>query len=123
MAHPLTAQAFRAAAGEALSIGLEALSRYKLRTALSVLGVVLGVTAVIAMMSVSEGARREALEQIELLGLGNVVVRSRPLPAGADGGPSAGLRAGEARALQALVPLVTTAVPLVELQVPWPEHV
>ncbi len=114
MARPLNARAFLGAAGEALSIGLEALSRYKLRTALSVLGVVLGVTAVIAMMSVSEGARREALEQIELLGLGNVVVRSRPLPAGADGGPSAGLRAGEARALQALVPLVTTAVPLVE---------
>ena len=42
-------------------IATEALGRYKLRTSLSVLGVVLGVAAVIAMMSVSDGARREAL--------------------------------------------------------------
>ena len=52
-----------------LAVALEGLSRYKLRTSLSVLGVVLGVAAVIAMMSVSEGASREALRQIEALGL------------------------------------------------------
>ena len=48
----------------------------RLRTALSVLGVVLGVAAVIAMMSVSEGAAREALTQVEALGLDNLVART-----------------------------------------------
>ena len=39
---------------------VSALARYRLRTALSVLGIVIGIAAVVAMMSVSEGARREA---------------------------------------------------------------
>jgi hypothetical protein len=52
---------------EAFWVALEAQGRYKLRTSLSVLGVVLGVAAVIAMMSVTEGARRDALEQVQLL--------------------------------------------------------
>ena len=62
--------------GEFLRIAAEALGRYQLRTALSVLGVVLGVAAVIAMMSVSEGAAREALAQVDALGLDNLVARS-----------------------------------------------
>ena len=48
----------RAELGDLLRTSIEALQRYKLRTALSVLGIVLGIAAVIAMMSVSEGARR-----------------------------------------------------------------
>ena len=39
-------------------------------------GVVLGVAAVIAMMSVSEGAAREALAQVDALGLDNLVAQS-----------------------------------------------
>ena len=66
--------------GEFLRIAIEALGRYKLRTSLSVLGVVLGVAAVIAMMSVSEGAAREALAQVEALGLDNLVARSQRRP-------------------------------------------
>src|SRR5688572_25793824 len=62
--------------GEYLRIAVEALGRYRLRTALSVLGVVLGVAAVIAMMSVSEGAAREALTQVEALGIDNLVART-----------------------------------------------
>ena len=64
---------------EAFRVALEAQGRYKLRTSLSVLGVVLGVAAVIAMMSVTEGARRDALEQVQLLGLDNLVARNRAL--------------------------------------------
>ena len=63
-----------------LRVSVEALTRHRLRTSLSILGVVLGVAAVIAVMSVSEGARREILRQVELLGLDNVVVHRRGLP-------------------------------------------
>ena len=87
----------------------EALGRYKLRTSLSVLGVILGVAGVIAMMSVSEGARGEALKQVELLGLDNMVARSRGLPSNAEG-----LTAADAEKLLALVPLTQAASPLVE---------
>ncbi|MBW8866237.1 MAG: ABC transporter permease [Acidobacteria bacterium] len=97
---------------EPLTVAAEALGRYKLRTSLSVLGVVLGVAAVIAMMSVSDGARREALRQVEGLGLDNLVVRTRRPSAL---GPSqASLTVRDANRLGAVVPLVETASPLIE---------
>jgi putative ABC transport system permease protein len=99
-------------AWEFLSIAAEALRRYKLRTSLSVLGVVLGVAAVIAMMSVSEGARREALDQVESLGLDNLVARSHG--SSAFGGLPHGLTADDADRLSALVPLVQFSSPLIE---------
>jgi putative ABC transport system permease protein len=106
-------------ARELLATAAEALSRYKLRTGLSVLGVVLGVAAVIAMMSVSEGARREALAQVELMGLDNVVARNRALTSEeASRFADAGLTAGDSRRLLALVPLVKSASPLVERFMP-----
>jgi putative ABC transport system permease protein len=101
---------------EFVSIAAEALWRYKLRTALSVLGVVLGIAAVIAMMSVSDGARREALQQVQLLGLNNLVVRNRG--ATASGVPSPGLTAGDAKHLVGLVPLTQAVSPVVDRFVP-----
>ena len=56
-----------------LRISLEALGRYELRTALSTLG----ITAVIAMLPVGEGAHQDVLRQVEQLGLDNVIVRTR----------------------------------------------
>jgi putative ABC transport system permease protein len=94
----------------------EALSRYKLRTGLSVLGVVLGVAAVIAMTSVSEGARREALEQVEALGLDNLVARNRGVSFDTRG--STGLTVADARRIPALVPGTLAVSPLLERPVP-----
>lgn len=51
---------------------------HKLRTALTLLGMIFGVGAVIAMLSVGEGAEREALKMIESMGLKNLVVNARP---------------------------------------------
>jgi putative ABC transport system permease protein len=58
-------------------LSLEALSRHQLRTVLGIIGIVIGVGAVTAMLSVGEGARREVIRQVELLGLNNIVVRPR----------------------------------------------
>ncbi len=52
----------------------EQMIHHKLRTALTLLGMVFGVGAVIAMQSVGEGAERAALKMIETLGVNNVVV-------------------------------------------------
>jgi len=51
----------------------------KMRSLLSTLGVIFGVAAVISMMSIGEGARREAIEQIRLLGTNNVRIKRLPL--------------------------------------------
>lgn len=50
---------------------------HKLRTLLTLLGMIFGVGAVIAMLSVGEGAEREALKMIESMGVNNLVVNAR----------------------------------------------
>jgi putative ABC transport system permease protein len=62
---------------EALRSALENLSAHKLRSALTMLGMIFGVGAVIAMLSIGEGAERQALAMIERLGLRNVLVRAK----------------------------------------------
>ncbi|MFK8052516.1 MAG: ABC transporter permease [Woeseiaceae bacterium] len=53
------------------------LSHHRLRTALTLLGMVFGVGAVIAMLAVSEGGKRQALEMIEGMGLRNIILEKR----------------------------------------------
>jgi len=89
-----------------LRLALRGLLLHKLRSSLSILGVVFGVGAVVAMSSVGEGARREALEQIGALGIDTITVRPR-----AEGG-AGGLRVRDADAVAAVVPGVTAVAPL-----------
>lgn len=58
-------------------IGLDGLLAHKLRSSLTALGIIFGVAAVIAMLSIGEGARQEALEQIQLMGINNIIVRAK----------------------------------------------
>ncbi len=48
----------------------------KLRSLLTMLGTILGVSSVIAMLAIGEGSKRRAVEQIRQLGAANVIVRS-----------------------------------------------
>ena len=52
------------------------LARRKLRTGLTLLGLVFGVGAITAMQGVGEGSRREALRLVEGLGLHNLIVEA-----------------------------------------------
>lgn len=61
-----------------IQVSIEALTSHRLRTVLTMLGVIFGVAAVIAMLSIGEGAKREALEQISLLGITNVIINAKP---------------------------------------------
>ncbi|MBU4198801.1 MAG: ABC transporter permease [Verrucomicrobia bacterium] len=56
--------------------GARNLLRHKLRSLLSLLGIVIGVGAVIAMMAVGEGAQRKVLKDIGGLGLHNIILDS-----------------------------------------------
>jgi putative ABC transport system permease protein len=64
---------------EAVRSALDNLAAHKLRSALTMLGMIFGVGAVIAMMSIGAGAERQALASIERLGLRNVLVRAKTL--------------------------------------------
>ncbi len=63
-----------------LQQALEELATHKLRTLLTLLGMIFGVGAVIAMLSVGEGAEREALRVIDTMGLRNIIVKAKPQP-------------------------------------------
>jgi putative ABC transport system permease protein len=54
------------------------LGRRKLRTGLTLLGLIFGVGAIVAMLGVGEGSRQEALSLVEGLGLRNLIVKAKP---------------------------------------------
>lgn len=56
--------------------GIRNLLRYKLRSALTILGVVFGIAAVIAMLGIGAGAQATVLRQISGLGLRNIIIES-----------------------------------------------
>jgi putative ABC transport system permease protein len=59
-----------------IRLGIKTLMLHKLRSFLTMLGVVFGVGSVVAMLAVGEGASKEALEQIRKLGSTNIIITS-----------------------------------------------
>ena len=57
-------------------LGIKTLWLHKLRSLLTMLGVVFGVGSVVAMLAVGEGASQQALDQIAKLGSHNLIVSS-----------------------------------------------
>ena len=60
---------------ETMRVALEAIRAHKLRSLLTMLGIVIGVAAVIAMVALGEGAQRAVQEQIARLGTNVLTVR------------------------------------------------
>jgi putative ABC transport system permease protein len=60
-------------------VALRSLIQQKLRSFLSALGVVCGVMAVFAMISIGEGAKQEVINEIEQLGTRNIYINAVPL--------------------------------------------
>ena len=69
---------------EIIRLGLNNLRLHMLRSVLTSLGIILGVAAVIVMVSIGEGNKQAALRQIQALGATNVIVRSSKPPEAAD---------------------------------------
>lgn len=55
------------------------LQRRKLRTGLTLLGMIFGVAAIVAMLAVGEGSQREALRLVAELGLNNILVEAKSI--------------------------------------------
>ncbi len=77
-----TQQAFRRAFApqrlwRAVKLGMRSLWLHRLRSLLTLLGIVFGVCSVISMLAVGEGVSHEAQEQIRRLGSSNIILRSK----------------------------------------------
>ncbi len=96
------------------------LLQHKLRSLLSTLGIVFAVVAVVSMLSIAEGAKRETLEQIRQLGMRNIIVRALSLTEAQEQSAGAllsrGLNKLDATSLRSGLPTVSSVAPLVEVR-------
>ncbi len=60
------------------NIALEAVFLNKFRSILTALGIIFGVAAVITMMAIGNGAKKEILDQMKLVGVNNIVISPKP---------------------------------------------
>ncbi len=60
-----------------LQLGIDNLRAHKLRSLLTMLGMIFGVAAVVAMLSIGAGAQQEVMAFIEQLGVRNLIVEAR----------------------------------------------
>jgi putative ABC transport system permease protein len=60
-----------------LQLGFDNLRAHKLRSLLTMLGMIFGVAAVVAMLSIGAGAQQEVMAFIEQLGVRNLIVEAR----------------------------------------------
>ena len=58
------------------TIAFEAVLSNRVRSILTGLGIIFGVAAVIAMLAIGNGAQKEIIDQIKLVGLNNIVIKS-----------------------------------------------
>jgi len=54
--------------GEALKMALRSLVNNRMRTALTMLGIIIGVASVVALMAIGNGAKQDVLERIQAMG-------------------------------------------------------
>src|SRR3972149_8529333 len=101
---------------EVINTGIRSLASHKLRSGLSILGIVFGVAAVIAMLSIGEGARLEALKQIKLMGMNNITIRAMQLDKKMENDAKANLSMGltldDARKIEELSSFVDAIAPV-----------
>src|SRR5688572_5415476 len=63
--------------GAELKMGLSSLFVHKLRSLLTMLGMIFGVGAVVAMLSITAGAQKEMMSYIDLLGVNNIIIEAK----------------------------------------------
>ena len=106
-----------------LMLGMKSLLLHKLRSGLTVLGIVFGVAAVISMLAVGEGSSRKAQRQFAELGATNIIYRSvKPSDDALSSGGGRrsvlnyGLKYDDFDRLLATVPTLKKALPIREIR-------
>ena len=57
-----------------IEIAIESIVSNKLKSMLTALGIIFGVAAVIAMLAIGNGAKQEIMEQMEMVGVNNILI-------------------------------------------------
>ena len=111
-----------------LIIALEAVFANKFRSALTALGIIFGVAAVISMLAIGSGARQEILTQMKLVGVNNILIT--PIVESADDVKkedisnsdkkrfSPGLTIADAMSIKQIIPTVEKVSP----EIVYPTH-
>ena len=97
-----------------LKVAFRALRRNKLRTALTMLGIIIGVGAVIAMVAVGTGASQQIAAQISSMGSNLLIILPGATTAGGvrmGGGTQPTLNMGDAEAILKECPAVSDVAP------------
>ena len=92
---------------------------HPMRSALTVLGIFIGVASVIWLLAIGEGISKEAQKQIEDLGADNIIVRSIQPPDESGGNfrqiKAFGVKRQEAKLIENTIPTVRSVLPIREL--------
>ncbi|MYE35554.1 MAG: FtsX-like permease family protein [Gemmatimonadales bacterium] len=97
---------------EILRVAMDAIRANKLRSFLTMLGIVIGVGAVITMVALGEGAQRQVENQIESLGTNVLTVRpGQGMFRGVRGGSNARLTTEDVEAVRRGAPALTEVAP------------
>jgi len=99
-----------------LGLAFRALRRNILRSALTTLGIVIGVGAVIAMVEIGQGSKRAVAESIQSLGANNLLVMPGQAASGGvsfGGGSAPTLTPDDAEAIAREVPAASAVAPVV----------
>ena len=97
-----------------VKIALRALSRNKMRTALTMLGIIIGVAAVIAIVGLSQGANDQMQQQIAQMGSNMLFIGAGSMNVGGvrtGSGSTSRLTLGDARAVEREIKLVRLMSP------------
>lgn len=62
---------------ENIRVALAGLTDHKFRSFLTMLGIIFGVASVISMLSIGEGAKRQAIAKYQDLGVNNIIIREK----------------------------------------------
>jgi len=108
-------------------IAFDAIRNNTLRTVLTSLGMILGVGAVITMLSIGEGTKQDILDQMKLVGVNNIVITPLIKKKNADEGEetstkeknkfSRGLTLDDAKAIKEILPTAELVSPEVNYEV------
>jgi len=97
-----------------VKVAFKSLMANKLRSMLAMLGIIIGVAAVIAMLAIGTGAKQQVLSRISAMGTNLLIVRPSPRgTAGVMSGTQLNLTDDDAKAITAKVDHIDSVAPVV----------
>ncbi|HEV7230995.1 MAG TPA: ABC transporter permease, partial [Bacteroidia bacterium] len=100
-----------------IKVSYRSLSKNKLRTFLTMLGIIIGVASVIAMLAIGEGSRKNIQASVASLGTNTIMIFPGAITAGGvrmEAGSSQSLRKEDAEAISERCQLVSAVTPVVQ---------